>query len=83
MAATALSAAQVSLGVGLALCPQVSRRWWMFVAYYGDGASNQGQVFESYNLASLWKLPVVFVIENNQYGMGTAVHGQPRGESLL
>ncbi|MEO6388970.1 MAG: pyruvate dehydrogenase (acetyl-transferring) E1 component subunit alpha [Croceibacterium sp.] len=65
--------AQVSLGGGLALAHQYRGDGGLCLAYYGDGASNQGQVYETYNMASLWKLPIVFVIENNQYAMGTSV----------
>ena len=65
--------AQVSLGGGLALAHQYRGDGGLCLAYFGDGASNQGQVYETYNMASLWKLPIVFAIENNQYAMGTSV----------
>lgn len=65
--------AQVSLGGGLALGHQYRNDGGLCLAYFGDGAANQGQVYETFNMASLWKLPIVFAIENNQYAMGTAV----------
>ncbi|WP_095011065.1 pyruvate dehydrogenase (acetyl-transferring) E1 component subunit alpha [Tsuneonella mangrovi] len=65
--------AQVSLGGGLALAHQYRDDGGICLAYFGDGAANQGQVYETFNMASLWKLPIVFAIENNQYAMGTAV----------
>ncbi|MBX7526846.1 pyruvate dehydrogenase (acetyl-transferring) E1 component subunit alpha [Qipengyuania vesicularis] len=65
--------AQVALGGGLALAHQYNEDGGLCLAYFGDGAANQGQVYETFNMASLWKLPIVFVIENNQYAMGTAV----------
>jgi pyruvate dehydrogenase E1 component alpha subunit len=64
--------AQVSLGGGLALGHQYRGDGGLCLAYFGDGAANQGQVYETMNMASLWKLPIVFAIENNQYAMGTS-----------
>lgn len=74
--------AQVSLGVGLAFAHKYREDGGASFAYFGDGASNQGQVYESYNLAKIWQLPVVFLIENNKYGMGTAVTRAAAGEGL-
>ena len=65
--------AQVSLGTGLAFANHYRGNDRVCLTYFGEGASNQGQVFESFNLAALLKLPVVYVIENNRYGMGTSV----------
>ena len=75
-------AAQVPIGAGLAFAHKYKGDGKVNMAYLGDGAVNQGQVYETFNMAALWKLPVIFVIENNQYGMGTAVTRAAAGQDL-
>ena len=74
--------AQVSLGTGLGFKHKYAGDGGVCMAYFGDGAANQGQVYESFNMAELWKLPVIFVIENNQYAMGTSVNRSSAEDQL-
>ena len=74
--------AQVSLGIGLAFANWYREDGKVALAYFGEGASNQGQVYESFNLAALLKLPCVFIIENNRYGMGTSVERASASKDL-
>jgi pyruvate dehydrogenase E1 component alpha subunit len=74
--------AQVPLGAGLALSDWYKGNDNVTFTYFGDGAANQGQVYETYNMAELWGLPVIFVIENNQYAMGTSVKRSTKSTTL-
>jgi len=74
--------AQVPLGAGLAFAHKYRGDGGVCLAYFGDGAANQGQVYEAFNMASLWKLPIIFVIENNQYAMGTSVNRSSAEDQL-
>ena len=65
--------AQVPIGAGIAFANKYRKNKHVSFTYFGEGAANQGQVYETFNMASLWNLPVVFVIENNQYAMGTSI----------
>jgi pyruvate dehydrogenase E1 component alpha subunit len=74
--------ANVPLGTGIAFAHQYKEDNGVCLTYFGDGAVNQGQVYESFNMAALWRLPVIFIIENNRYGMGTSVERASAGTEL-
>lgn len=71
--------AQIPLGTGLALAHKYNKDKGVTLAYMGDGAANQGQVYEAYNIAALWGLPIVYIVENNHYGMGTSTNRSSAG----
>ena len=72
--------AQVPIGTGLGFAHKHKQDGFVTLCYLGDGAVNQGQVYESFNMAALWKLPVLYIIENNKYGMGTSQERASAGE---
>lgn len=74
--------AQVSIGTGLAFAQRYREDGGLTLTYFGDGASNQGQVHEAFNMASLWSLPVIYIIENNKYGMGTSIERSSAAKDL-
>ena len=74
--------AQVPIGAGLAFAHKYKKDDGISVTFFGDGAANQGQVYEAFNMAALWKLPVLFVLENNHYAMGTAAIRSVSGKTL-
>jgi pyruvate dehydrogenase E1 component alpha subunit len=76
-------AAQVPIGTGIAFAHRYREDGHVCMTYLGDGAVNQGQIYESFNMAALWHLPVVYVIENNKYGMGTSVQRAAAGGDLF
>jgi len=75
-------AAQVPIGTGVAFAHKYRKNNCVSLTYLGDGAINQGQVYESFNMAALWDLPVIYIIENNQYGMGTSVERASASKDL-
>lgn len=74
--------ASVPIGAGLAFAHKYRKDGHINMCYYGDGAANQGQVYETYNMAALWQLPIIFVVENNEYAMGTSIKRHHSSEAL-
>ncbi|MBM3558885.1 MAG: pyruvate dehydrogenase (acetyl-transferring) E1 component subunit alpha [Alphaproteobacteria bacterium] len=74
--------ANVPIGTGLAFAQKYRGDGCLTLTYFGDGAANQGQVYESFNIAALWSLPVVYIIENNRYGMGTSIERAAAGHDF-
>jgi pyruvate dehydrogenase E1 component alpha subunit len=79
----AIVGAQVPIGVGIGLAHKYRGTKRVSVVFFGEGAANQGQVYEAFNMASLWQLPVLFVIENNKYAMGTEIRRAKAGTELF
>jgi pyruvate dehydrogenase E1 component alpha subunit len=75
--------AQVPLGTGIAFAHKYRGNGQLCICYFGDGAANQGQVYEAFNMAALWKLPIIYVIENNGYAMGTSVARATPGQEFF
>ena len=78
-----IGGAQAPVGTGIAFAHKYKKDKFICRTYIGDGAMNNGQVFESFNMAALWKLPVLYIIENNQYGMGTSTSKSSAGKNLF
>jgi len=74
---------QVPLGTGIAFAHKYRENGRLCICYFGDGAANQGQVYEAFNMAALWKLPIIYVIENNEYAMGTSVARATPGKEFF
>ena len=74
--------AQIPIGTGLAFAHKYKKDNGISITFFGDGAANQGQTYEAFNMASLWNLPVLYVLENNHYAMGTAAKRAVSGKSL-